>query len=70
METSICRLQGLDVPSVKYPAYEPEKLPPQSPELKIEHEVIGQLVLSVLLKNKSQVVNPVTGVIKAEPPEA
>ena len=48
----------------------PEKLPPQLPELAMEHEVIGQAALSVLLKNASHVVNPSAGVIEtAAPPE-
>ena len=48
----------------------PEKLPPQLPELAMEHEVIGQAALSVLLKNASHVVNPSAGVIEtAVPPE-
>ena len=65
METDACRLQGLDVPNVRCPASVPVRLPPQLPESAIEQEVIGQLLVSVLLKNASQ---PEAGVIMTSAP--
>ena len=40
-----------------------KSLAPQLPEEDMEQEVIGQLVVSVLLKNASQVVNESEGAI-------
>ena len=65
METDACRLQGLDVPNVRYPASVPVRLPPQLPESAIEQEVIGQLLESVLPKNASQ---PEAGVMMTSVP--
>jgi hypothetical protein len=65
METDACRLQGLDVPNVRYPASVPVRLPPQLPESAIEQEVIAQLLVSVLPKNASQ---PEAGVMMTSVP--
>ena len=62
--TNIDTSQGLDPKETRLPV----RLPPQSPESAMEHEVIGQLVVSVLLKNRSQVVNPGSGVIVTSAP--
>ena len=66
METDACRLQGLDVPNVRYPASVPVRLPPQLPESAIEQEVIAQLLVSVLPKNASQ--SEVGVIVTAAPP--
>jgi len=46
----------------------PVSVPPQLPESAMEHDVIGQLLVSVLLNNASHVVNPVAGVIVTSAP--
>ena len=52
---------------MRYPASGPVSVPPQSPESDIEHEVIGQSAVKVLLKKVSQVAAGV--IVTSEPPE-
>ena len=66
--TDICKPHGLVELNVKNPASAPVRVPQQSPESAIVHEVIAQFETSVLEKNASQVVNPeASGVIVTSP---
>ena len=63
--TTIETSQGLDNPRE---VFVPVNVPPQFPESAMEHEVIGQLIVSVLLKNASHVENPAPGVMETSVP--